>query len=161
MINSNLYFRKGNGSEGRWGEGTVVAAGGSMGLPKGVEISMKSGFCQESIDCVPCVTERQASTLLRFRGVLLQIWITERNAVGLARGFIRTGMDTVGAGKTTRDRSNMGRGGDGGHNNETSPNPSKGGEEAGDTIALLKNNIYILSPAKKQYFYFAGDTIAG
>lgn len=86
----------------------MVAASGGVGLPKGGEIGVISGDSKERIDRVPCVTERQASTLLGGGGVLLRIGIGEGDAVGLARGAVGAGVDTVGAGETPRDRGDVG-----------------------------------------------------
>ena len=93
----------------------MVAASGGVGLPKGGEIRAECGDSKERIDRVPRVTERQAGTLLGFRGVRLRIGIGEGDAVGLARGAVGAGVDTVGAGETTRDRGDVRRGGDSGH----------------------------------------------
>ena len=85
-----------------------MAAGGGVGLPESREIGVIIGDGKEGIDRVPCVTERETGTLLGFRGVLLRIGMIERNAVGLARGTIGAGVDTVGAGETPRDRGDVG-----------------------------------------------------
>lgn len=86
----------------------MVAAGGSVGLPECREIGAECGDGKERIDRMPRIAERQAGTLLGGSGVLLRIGITEGDAVGLARGLVRAGVDTVGAGETTRDRGDMG-----------------------------------------------------
>ncbi|HCS87753.1 MAG TPA: hypothetical protein DIW30_04935 [Bacteroidales bacterium] len=93
----------------------MVAAGGSVGLPECIKIRAECGDSKERIDRMPRIAERQAGTLLGGGGVLLRIGITEGDTVGLARGLVRTSVDTVGAGETTRDRGDVGRRGDSGH----------------------------------------------
>ena len=94
----------------------MMAASGGVGLPKSREIGAESRDRQERIDCVPCVTERETGLLLGYGGVLLRVGIGESNTVGFARGAVGTGVDTVGAGKTPRDRGDRRSGGDGCHN---------------------------------------------
>ena len=89
-----------------------MAASGGMGLPEGCEIRAVSRDSKERIDGVPRVAERAAGLLLGSGGVRLRIGMTKRDTIGLARGFIRAGVDAVGTGKTTRDGSDMGRRGD-------------------------------------------------
>ena len=86
----------------------MVAAGGSVGLPERREIGAECGDSKERIDRMPRIAERQAGTLLGGSGVLLRVGITEGDTVGLARGFVRAGVDMVGAGKTPRDRGDVG-----------------------------------------------------
>ena len=93
----------------------MVATSGDMGLPKSREIGAESRDRQERIDCVPCVTERETGLLLGYGGVLLRVGIGESDTVGFARGAVGTGVDTVGAGKTPRDRGDRRSGGDGCH----------------------------------------------
>ena len=81
-------------------------------MPEGCEIRAESGDGKERIDRMPRVAERAADLLLGCGGVRLRIGMTERDTIGLARGFICAGVDTVGTGKTTRDGSDMGRRGD-------------------------------------------------
>lgn len=93
----------------------MVATSGDMGLPKSREIGVESRDRQERINCVPCITEREAGLLLGYGGVLLRVGIGESNTVGFARGAVGTSVDTVGAGKTPRDRGDRRSGGDGCH----------------------------------------------
>lgn len=93
----------------------MMATSGNMGLPKSREIGAESRDRQERIDCVPCVTERETGLLLGCGGVLLRVGIGESNTVGFASGAVGTGVDTVGARKTPRDRGDRRNGGDGCH----------------------------------------------
>lgn len=92
-----------------------MAASGDVGLPKSREIGAESRDRQERINCVPCITEREADLLLGCGGVLLRVGIGESDTVGFARGAVGTSVDTVGAGKTPRDRGDRRSGGDGCH----------------------------------------------
>ena len=94
----------------RLGEGTVVAAGGCVGLPKGRVISAGCRVRKDGVHLLPCGTESRTRLLLGGGGLRLAVRVRQSNTVGLARRTVGTGMHTVGRRITTGNGGNRVRG---------------------------------------------------